>query len=530
MLARSVLGPATALQSLVLTHNLLTEVPARVFELATLRTLQLQHNAITHQRLAPVQFAFLSTTLTALEVDAEAFKHTDCARTVTFTSNASVSTCDPTLADGDDTPPPSAARSQTKSDATSEGDASGTWAAWLIGLGAFFVIAAAVACGLAKKETLKLLLYGPTRAQRDPVQQQSDAACYRAFQDALSDSSTLSLNEQLFDAWRRDPRLIVVTRPLGSRGRESRTWLGTYRHDDVVVKTLPDSATASDRAAFVLDMRSTARFSHPNIVRFRGIAWRNGVGMQALLEYMDRGDLQSYLALSRTGPTPVHAWWGTRQLEIALDVAQALLYLHTMKRTSHCALTSRCVLLNHEFSAKVAHFGASRPLHEYGAAPASPATTATDTVDNMAVSQANTACMRWTAPEVLCATASSSAGATLSEAVDIYAFGVILSELDTLEYPFERVQREQKLSDAQVRERLATGSLKPSVSPSCPAAVQDLLLACLAHDPSDRPTAAIVVQTLRELASEIHLASSIAGSQLLPASSESAPRASSKDA
>jgi serine/threonine protein kinase len=331
---------------------------------------------------------------------------------------------------------------------------------------------------------------------RDCVLQESDAECYRAFHDRCSNtSSSLSINEQQLELWRRDPRLIKFKKPIGSKAQKSQTWLGSYLSEDVVVKTLPENASESDRSVFILDMKATARFAHPNLIQFRGIAWSKEVGMQAMVEYMDRGDLQAFLALSR-GRNEAHAWWGTRHLEIALDIAQALLYLHTMQRASHCALTSRHVLLNHEYSAKLSNFTCLQYLSEYGVAPSSGSKSSV---------RSRFDCARWSAPEVL----NHSVGA-LSEAVDIYSLGIILSELDTSEYPFERAQKDTKLSEATLYAQLGQGQLTPSISQTCPPAIQEVLLACIARDPQDRPSAATIVQTLREVAAEIDRESSIA--------------------
>lgn len=522
--------------TLSLQRNMLIEIPSSVFEMPSLRVLQLQQNAIKKQRLSPAQFDFLSKTLTKLEIDADAFQTSGCnGKLVTFASNPSISICDPSLwlqASGSSTSGDSSSSSASQNQKNDKASESSTpWSAWVGGILAFLVIVAAIVFAMTRKQTFKEMLQGRQRdsrelnngvtVYRDPVQQQSDAECYRVFQDtAFSDSSTLSLTEQMFESWRRDPRLIARVKPLGSKGKKSRTWLGTYRGDHVVIKLLPNKATESDRTLFTFDMKTIARFSHPNLIRFRGVAWSSDNGMQALLEYMDRGDLQTYLALSRSGANggggksivsaavianggpSLACWWGTRLLEIALDVAQALLYLHTMKRVSHCALTSRHVLLNHEYSAKLSNFMFVQSLAEYGAPSPEASESPSSESDRVVARKACTEFVRWSAPEVL-------TGASPSEASDIYSFGIILSELDTLEYPFESIQREKKWSEAQLLQQLKNGTLLPSVSQTCPSPARDLLLACLAKDSCNRPTAATVVQTLREIVADVDRESSL---------------------
>ncbi|KAF1316269.1 Tkl protein kinase, partial [Globisporangium splendens] len=489
VLSSDVFARSTQPLTLLLEQNLLIEIPRSIFEMTNLRALHVQHNFIRKQRLSPAQFAFLSN-LSTFEVDSDAFEQTGCDNVITFKSNPSISICDPS---------PSSTPAQDSETAQS----SSSWIVWVGGAGAFLIVVTIVGIAIRRNGKLKQLLHWQRRhchshevtISRDRVLQESDAECYRAFHDRFSNtSSSLSINEQQLESWRRDPRLIKFQKPIGSKAQKSQMWLGSYLNEDVVVKTLPETASESDRSVFILDMKATARFAHPNLIQFRGIAWSKEVGMQAMVEYMDRGDLRAFLALSR-GRNEPHAWWGTRHLEIALDIAQALLYLHTMQRASHCALTSCHVLLNHEYSAKLSNFTCLQYLSEYGVAP-SPGSKSSV--------RSRPDCARWSAPEVL----SHSAVATF-EAVDIYSLGIILSELDTLEYPFERVQKEAKLSEIKLCDQLGQGKLTPSISSTCPPAIQELLLACIAKNPQDRPSAATIVQTLREVAVEIDRESSI---------------------
>jgi serine/threonine protein kinase len=97
------------------------------------------------------------------------------------------------------------------------------------------------------------------------------------------------------------------------------------------------------------------------------------------------------------------------------------------------------------------------------------------------------------APEVL-----SGRGAH-GRAVDMYAFGVILAELDSHELPFSDITLSSgaALSEVAMLELLSTGALQPSISPDCPQDIALLILDCLTFDANRRPTAALALQRLQ---------------------------------
>ncbi|EQC30465.1 hypothetical protein SDRG_11783 [Saprolegnia diclina VS20] len=93
----------------------------------------------------------------------------------------------------------------------------------------------------------------------------------------------------------------------------------------------------------------------------------------------------------------------------------------------------------------------------------------------------------WTAPEVY------TSGSNYSFAADIYAFGVILSELDTLLLPYADVPG---INFWGIMDRVRNGTLRPSLTPTCAPWLKELATACFASDPTQRPTAHDVVNVL----------------------------------
>ena len=83
-----------------------------------------------------------------------------------------------------------------------------------------------------------------------------------------------------------------------------------------------------------------------------------------------------------------------------------------------------------------------------------------------------------------------------SEAVDIYSFGVVLTELDTRNLPFPdfRGQCEMTLAYEVARQKR-----RPEFSANAPLELMTLGRACMEHDPQLRPSALQVLQQLQAM-------------------------------
>ena len=280
---------------------------------------------------------------------------------------------------------------------------------------------------------------------------------------------------------RRHTRAIRPSQPLPppplpspiqvelGNGASGRVIKGRYRvtGQDVAIKILRaerradagDERALEELAKEILMLRAAR---HPNIVSFVGASIRDGAPPILVLEYMPRGDL--YRALDAPRYAPVFKWaralgpdgrprpYSGYNRRIALDVARGLAYLHA-RGIVHLDVKSLNVLLAHDLTAKLADCGAARALGDRaGATLTSPAGT-----------------LAWMAPEVL-------TGGRATDRADAYSFGVLLWELSTGERPKR--------------------GARPVTAEEAPDAVRDLMAACLAADPTARPSAADIVAAL----------------------------------
>ncbi|KUF84923.1 TLC domain-containing protein 2 [Phytophthora nicotianae] len=162
------------------------------------------------------------------------------------------------------------------------------------------------------------------------------------FLSIWSDPELLSLQVRVED--------IEDVKQLGS-GAFATVWLVEYRKSQLLAskRLRPERRTKKHTSNFVEEIKLIANFDHPNLVKLIGAAWTIESDLQALLEYMDGGDLRQYLS---DASTPFG--WSFRKFDIAIGIIEALVYLHSfVPPLVHRDLKSKNVLLSSDFQAKL---------------------------------------------------------------------------------------------------------------------------------------------------------------------------------
>ncbi|KDO21001.1 TKL protein kinase [Saprolegnia parasitica CBS 223.65] len=250
--------------------------------------------------------------------------------------------------------------------------------------------------------------------------------------------------------------------PLGAGGYGA-VFKGMYDGQVVAIKTAANNACIG---AMVYEMETMQLCKSPYVLQLLAVSGASTSSPKLVLEYMDGGDLRSYLDAKRLGePTKVDV----SSLEVAWVLANALADMHH-SGLLHRDLKSQNVLLSSTNYIKLADLGIAR---EYES--------------NMSMEK-GTWC--WMAPEVF------TSDSKYSFAADIYSFGVILTELDTLQLPFHEVK---DLNRWGIMDRVRLGNLRPTVSATCPPWLRHLADACLSLDPTQRPSAQMIVGSLQKL-------------------------------
>jgi hypothetical protein len=264
-----------------------------------------------------------------------------------------------------------------------------------------------------------------------------------------------------------------------SKGGFGLVYSGVYNRRRVAIKKIrPDRAGDIKMIeAFLKEICLMATLHHPHIVEFVGVSWDSLRNLSAVTEFMDRGDLRDVLHGFKLRNTPLT--WGDHKTRIALHIAEGLTYLHSLSpKVIHRDLKSKNVLLNNEMEAKLSDFGISRERN----------------IEETHMT-AGIGTSFWIAPEVLL-------GKDYDERADIFSFGVVLSEIDTDDYPYWNASNPNvgnKAQENMILQMVASGAMRPSFSDSCPAAVLELADLCLQVEPSNRPTAAEVAYKLQQI-------------------------------
>lgn len=279
------------------------------------------------------------------------------------------------------------------------------------------------------------------------------------------------------------------------------------------------SHSSSSMRDFLGEIHLHSTLSHANIVCFLGCvrgSWgdhgrrddSDADSMTLVTEYMDKGSLevviQAQKALLRAShrelqrddsmlvapSTDAHVWsWRDdsasrkAKLAVVLDVARALVYLHASEPSLfHGNLSSRKVLLDGVWRVKLSDFSCSSALLRWSERKLSAVSTTTPTPPP---SDADDADVRmdmtvWTAPEVI-------DGQQYTTKADMYSFGILLSYLDTYEFPVDLLSRVD--SEVAILSTSNYNGVPVISSERAPAAVRVLAMQCLSFQPEDRPSA-----------------------------------------
>ncbi|CAI5745701.1 unnamed protein product [Peronospora destructor] len=267
----------------------------------------------------------------------------------------------------------------------------------------------------------------------------------------------------------RVPREKVLVQDLISRGGYGEVYAGLFNGERVAVKMLlPEMRKSiSHLNDFLAEVKLMATLNHERIVHFVGVAWDSLTDLCVLSEYMEGGDLRSFLTNRENENTP--RGFDQSKATIALHVAHSLTYLHSLSPpVLHRDLKSKNILLTSQLDAKLIDFGVSRERSDF---------TMTGGVGSS----------RWMAPEVMM-------GDRYDDKADMFSFGVVLAELDQHLLPYasskDKNNSGRAMPDLAILQLVASGKLRIEFSSGTPKAIRDLGMACVSIDPKNRPSAA----------------------------------------
>uniref|UniRef100_A0A803PF83 Uncharacterized protein n=1 Tax=Cannabis sativa TaxID=3483 RepID=A0A803PF83_CANSA len=167
------------------------------------------------------------------------------------------------------------------------------------------------------------------------------------------------------------------------------------------------------------------KINHSNLIRLSGICF-NGGFWYLVYEYAANGPLSSWIHHKRKDGRFLN--WSQR-IQIALDVATGLNYLHNFANSSHVHkdIKSSNILLDSDFRAKIANFGLTRSTQGHDG--------------QYSLTKHVVGTIGYMAPEYL-------ENGVVSTKLDVYAFGVVLLEMLTGKEVSVLYEENKHLSDS----------------------------------------------------------------------------------
>ncbi|KAI3512287.1 hypothetical protein L1887_19602 [Cichorium endivia] len=261
----------------------------------------------------------------------------------------------------------------------------------------------------------------------------------------------------------------------------------------VAIKCIFKREDTQDEEGFCAEIKTLSSCKHPNVVSLLGFCDEESQ-MILVYEYASRGSLDDYL---RGTNTMINLKW-VQRLQMCLDIAQGLDYLHNKQGIIHRDIKSDNILLDDKWVAKIADFGLSKigPVSQQ--------------VSYLETNVAGT--LVYLDPEYM-------KTRKLKKASDVYSFGVVLFEImsGTLAYdPIYMKENDMGLAPF-ARQHFHRGTLKDMLDPKLKEEFdeniftlskgpnQDSLYTfmriayqCLAETQTERPKIGTVIKELKK--------------------------------
>eukprot|EP01129_Flabellula_baltica_P009420 TRINITY_DN3845_c0_g1_i1.p1 TRINITY_DN3845_c0_g1~~TRINITY_DN3845_c0_g1_i1.p1 ORF type:complete len:998 (+),score=177.58 TRINITY_DN3845_c0_g1_i1:1-2994(+) len=207
---------------------------------------------------------------------------------------------------------------------------------------------------------------------------------------------------------------------------------------------------------FIKEVEILTHLRHPKIILFLGACLKGDIRL-IVFEYMKNGSLRDAIdnmyirSLKLTDPM--------HKFALISDIVQGMSHLHS-RLILHRDLNSKNILLDDNFSAKIADFGLSKIIEK--------------SVD---YESSTHGALAWMAPEVL-------SNSKYTKAADIYSFGILTWEIVT----FQKPETPEGMKLWQFAKHIAEGQYIFPIPDDTPLPFVELLNACLSFTPEERPT------------------------------------------
>ncbi|KAF8029961.1 hypothetical protein BT93_E2394 [Corymbia citriodora subsp. variegata] len=199
------------------------------------------------------------------------------------------------------------------------------------------------------------------------------------------------------------------------QGRQGTVYKGMLTDGTIIVVKKSKVVNPRHVEEFINEVVILSEINHRNVVKLLGFCLESEVPL-LVYEFVPNGTLYRYLH-DPCGGFPIS--WEMR-LRIANEIARALSYLHFAIPIYHCDIKSSNILLDKNYRAKVADFGASRSI----------------TISQTHLTTKVHGTVGYMDPEFFQTN-------KFTDKSDVYSFGVVLVELLTREKPISEMRAEE---------------------------------------------------------------------------------------
>ncbi|KAE9399200.1 kinase-like protein [Gymnopus androsaceus JB14] len=205
-----------------------------------------------------------------------------------------------------------------------------------------------------------------------------------------------------------------------------------------------------------------SQLRHPNILPFIAVYINLPSELSLASLWMENGDIVSYIASNPSADIQ----------RLVLNVTDGLRFMHSIGIV-HGDLKSSNVLINEWHNACLCDFGLSTFHHT---------NTMTPRIDSLI----SAGSLRWSAPEQL-----FDGGSEPNQAVDVYAFGILLWELISCRTPYDHIRSDvlilQKVTDGMRPCQSCVLEAPGFITLAAKQSVYSLMSECWSSDASSRP-------------------------------------------